>query len=316
MSLFRPPALSAIILNYNHSRYILNSINAAASQTRPFDEIIVIDDASTDDSAALIESRIRDVPRARLIRNEKNMGVMLSTNLGLRESTGDYLFFMSADDSYSPHIVEWCHSALEACPHVAMISGNTRIRNADTGGERVFHLPFPQKIGCFGRRDVSRVARNQAFTFNVGANVVRRDAFIAAGQLIPALKWHSDWFLYLVIASRETFAAVPHEFVTVRQAGDQYSHACFHWPSQRPVIETLLQTLKTCYPDLYVFFRDCALLPTYDVEALGLWASNPTFRHYLTPLLFWRLLTYKPLRLLSRLCPDNARTIMRRLVRV
>ena len=72
---------------------------------------------------------------------------------------------------------------------------------------------------------------------------------LAAGQYIPALKWHCDWFLYLLIASRESFVAVPHEFARIRQAGDQYSHACFDWTKQRPVIEAFILTLRRDYPD-------------------------------------------------------------------
>ena len=139
---------------------------------------------------------------------------------------------------------------------------------------------------------------------------------LAAGSFIPALQWHCDWFLYLLIAGRFPFATIPHEFARIRQAGDQYSHACFDWKKQRPVIEAFVHILQNDYPDDYGFFRQCALLPTYDMQALALWAVNPAFRRYLTPLLFWRLLSYKSLRFLSKLCPPKAHAVLRKLVRM
>lgn len=316
MSNSKPATFSAVILNYNHSQYLLNTLNAAIHQTVPFDEIIVIDDASTDQSAALIQERIREVPHARLIRNPRNLGVIRAGNIGLKEAAGDFICYMSADDGYSPHIVEWCRAALQQYPHVAMISGNTCICNTATGKDRAFTLPFPQEIGCYSRTDIETIAKRRAFTFNIGANVIRRDAILAAGELIPSLQWHSDWFLYLLIARRAPFAVAPHTFARVRQAGDQYSHACFNWATQRPVIEAFIHTLKNGDPEDYAFFRRCSLLPTYDVEALFLFLKDKSLRHYLTPLLCWRLLSYKGLRALSTLCPDKARAGMRAFLRV
>ena len=221
---------------------------------------------------------------------------------------------MSADDDYSPHLVEWCQAAIKTYPSVGMISGGTRICDIKNDNERAFALPFPP--GCYGRPDIATVTKHRAFTFNIGANVIGREAAIAAGQHIAALKWHCDWFMYLVIAVREPFAVLSDEFARICLSDGQYSNACFHWAKQKPVIEAFILTLKKDFPSEYSFFRQCALLPTYDVEALFLLALNPALRDYLTPLLCWRLLTYKLFRVLSRLCPDNARAAIRKLMRV
>jgi len=307
---------SAIIPNYNHSGYILNTLDAAIGQTAPFDEIIVIDDASTDNSVTLIEARIRNIPCARLIRNAQNMGVIRSSNLGVKEATGDFICYLSADDHYDRHLVEWCHEMLRQYPDLGMISGNTRIHNVTTGTQHRLILPFAQKMACYSGQNIEAISKKRAFTFNIGANVVRRDAVIAAGQLIQALEWHADWFLYLVIACRHPFGVVPHEFVHVRQGGNQYSDACNDWKKQRPVIEAFIRTLRKDYPAEYAFFRRCALLPTYDFQALGLLWREPDLRDYLTPLLAWRLLTYKPLRMAGRWMPSSLRARARQWLKV
>lgn len=310
------PRFSSVLLNYNHGAYIARALDGIVNQTVPFDEIIVMDDGSTDDSAAVIEERIRNVPQARLIRNPKNMGVVAAANAGLQAATGDFIFFMSADDDYSPRIVEWCRQALRTYPDVAMVSGHARICNADTGKDRAFALPFPQAEGRYTSRDIEAVARTRNFTFYGGANLIRRDVMIKAGGHLPALQWHADWFLYLVVACRHPFAAVPEEFIRFRQSGAQYSHACHDWSKQERVIAALIATLKNDFPEEYGFFRRCGLLPTYDLQALFLLAWNAALRDYLTPLLAWRLLTYKPLRLVGRLLSDSWRGQARKWLRV
>ena len=53
MSTGKPATFSAVLLNYNHSAFVLKPLNTVINQTHPFDEILIIDDASTDNSAAL-----------------------------------------------------------------------------------------------------------------------------------------------------------------------------------------------------------------------------------------------------------------------
>ncbi len=310
------PRFSAVLINYNHGAYIAQALDAALNQTVPFDEVLIVDDASTDDSVALIEARIRDLPQARLVRNARNMGINTTLNIGTREATGDFIFIISADDRYSLEIVEWCKQAAERFPDAAMICGNARIWNVATGRERVFLLPFPQVLARYTRADMAGVAQHRNFTFYGGATIMNRQAMLELGGHLEALAWHADWFLYLLLACRYPFAVIPHECITVRQAEEQYSHACHDWKQQRPVIAALIHTLQKDYPDTYDFFRNSALLPTYDIQALFLLLGDKTLRHYLTPLLAWRLLTYKPLRAIGRLLPDDLRARIRILLRV
>lgn len=75
------PSFATIIPNYNCSACIGDAFDSLLSQTRPFDEILIIDDGSTDNSIAIIEKLIVDIPTARLIRNSQNLGVVATLNL-------------------------------------------------------------------------------------------------------------------------------------------------------------------------------------------------------------------------------------------
>ena len=84
------PTLSVIIPNYNRAGLIGETLDNVFAQTRPPDEVIVVDDGSTDASVAVIE---RYGSRVRLIR-QANAGPGAARNRGLAEARGDLIQFM------------------------------------------------------------------------------------------------------------------------------------------------------------------------------------------------------------------------------
>jgi glycosyltransferase involved in cell wall biosynthesis len=309
------PTFSAVIANYNHSDLVVNTLDAALNQTVPFDEIIIIDDASTDNSIAVIERRIAGHPHARLIKSPKNQGVVATANLGVREATGDFIFLMAADDDYNRRIVEWCRPIVETYPDIGMICGNIATFDADTGAERHFRLPFPQKTARYTADDITAIAKKRAFSF-FGGSMLRRETIIEVGLQRPELKWSGDWLLYLLMGYRRPFAVIPETFIRIRMTASQFSNDRLVWKTQAPVIETFLCLLRQDYPNEYTIFRRTAVLPSYDIQALFMLLRDPTLRHYLTPLLVWRLITFKALRSIGRLLPDTLQSSLRQLLRV
>lgn len=94
--------VSVIIPNFNYSRYLPEAIDSVLAQTYSNIEIIVVDDGSTDDSRAVIESYGN---RLRAIFQE-NQGVSAARNRGIEESSGDLIAFLDADDIWLPKKIE------------------------------------------------------------------------------------------------------------------------------------------------------------------------------------------------------------------
>src|SRR5512146_981209 len=106
-------SLSVIVPNYNHARFLPSSLGALLSQDCQPDDIIVIDDASTDDSVAIVQSLIAEHPHARLVRNQRNQGVIAALNAGLGMARGDLIYFGAADDVVLPGFFSRSGSILE-----------------------------------------------------------------------------------------------------------------------------------------------------------------------------------------------------------
>ncbi len=117
-TIVRPKLISAIIPAYNAARYISQAIESVLQQTyRPI-EIVVADDGSTDESAAIAKSysEVRYV-------HQSNQGPPASRNAGLERSSGDLIAFLDADDYWPRHKLAEQNDYLEAHPEAGCVVG-------------------------------------------------------------------------------------------------------------------------------------------------------------------------------------------------
>ncbi len=94
------PAISVIIPSYNHARYLVQAINSVLQQSMDDWELIVIDDASSDDSWDIIESY--EDKRIRALRHTTNLGAHHTINEGLELAKGEFLTILNSDDCFTP----------------------------------------------------------------------------------------------------------------------------------------------------------------------------------------------------------------------
>ncbi len=95
------PLVSIIIPSYNHGHYILEAINSAKFQNYPNKEIIVIDDGSNDDTQEILKE-IRGIKYI----YQNNQGLSAARNSGIKNSIGEFLIFLDADDWLLPDAIE------------------------------------------------------------------------------------------------------------------------------------------------------------------------------------------------------------------
>ena len=96
---------TCLVSNYNYSAYVAEAVDSALRQSVPFDQIIVVDDGSTDDSVQLLTERYGNHPIVQIICKE-NEGQLSCFNEGFARATGDIIFFLDADDVLEPNYVE------------------------------------------------------------------------------------------------------------------------------------------------------------------------------------------------------------------
>jgi glycosyltransferase involved in cell wall biosynthesis len=282
---------AAIIPNYNDGARIGAALSSLFGQTHPYDEILIIDDGSTDDSAAVIERLIAGHPEARLVRAPANKGIVATLNQGLRLVTADYVHMASANDTYHPRLLEYCAEALKAYPDTALLCGNATFRYKDTGREHAVLIDLPQAPHYVAADAFRARVRQSPLTFFGGGIVVRREAALSAGGLQESLRWHCDWMLYYELAFESGLYFIPEPLVAIEVAKGSYSSQARIWSRQREVIHSVITRISHATPAMRTQWKAAALLPTYNLRALTL-LRRPECHWYVTPLLLWRLLVH------------------------
>ena len=118
-------SISVVIPCYNAAAFLREAIDSALGQTRPADEIIVVDDASTDGSVEVAQSY---GDRIALLRspNAKGTGHGATANRGIMASRGDYIAFLHADDIWKPQHLEKVAGLLDQWPEAGVAFGRMK----------------------------------------------------------------------------------------------------------------------------------------------------------------------------------------------
>jgi glycosyltransferase involved in cell wall biosynthesis len=206
-----PPTLSVVLPNYNHAKLIGRALAALLGQERAADEIIVIDDGSTDDSVAVIERIATTAPEIRLLRNPKNVGVIPTLQRGFEAARGKSVYFAASDDWIMPGFFALALRRLEADPDVGLFCGEAML--IDGGGNRPFAVrPAVRPRLRAGRIDAAGTEHLLRSTDNwilTGSAIFRRDCVTWAGGFDARLGSFADGFIARKVALKYGFLFEP-----------------------------------------------------------------------------------------------------------
>ncbi len=150
------PRVSVVIPVFNGERYLAEAIESVLNQTCPPAEIIVSDDGSTDGSARVAAHY---APGVRCV-TRSNGGPAAALNSGIREASGDYLAFISADDVWVPQKLEWQFRELRSHTDCDLVFGHMqhfRSPELDPAVAATLHCPLdPMPAQAAGAVLVSR----------------------------------------------------------------------------------------------------------------------------------------------------------------
>jgi glycosyltransferase involved in cell wall biosynthesis len=269
----RTPSLSVVVPNYNHARYLPQSLGAIASQLRPTDELIVVDDASTDDSRQVIQELAARFAQIRPVFLEKNIGAAATINYGLKLMTNEYVYFGGADDYVLPGFVDAMMAAAASYPQAGLITSDPGYLRAGAEAIEINRMPFGQQACYFDPQATITVEQELRSNLPIAshASVLRRQSLIDAGGFIPELDWCSDWFANFVIIFREGFSYVPKNIAVMRT--NAFTLSAVGMSSRvrrRPVMLALARLLNDRFVDVRSAFVASGVLTQFDQDMLRL----------------------------------------------
>src|ERR1035438_7707365 len=139
------PLVSVIIPAFNSARYLADAVESVFAQTYSEVECIVIDDGSTDHTNELLKELLKVHPGLKTAR-KTNGGPSSARNMGLRESTGDFISFLDADDALIPDKIERQVAFLNAHPDVGIVYGDCLIATETLRPVELYTAEMPREL--------------------------------------------------------------------------------------------------------------------------------------------------------------------------
>ncbi|MEO9254592.1 MAG: glycosyltransferase family A protein [Tepidiformaceae bacterium] len=192
------PALSVLVLNHNYARFLPECLDSILAQSFDDYEIIVIDDVSTDDSAAILRT-YESEPRVRVVLHDVNRGFVASLVEGTGElSNGEFLTVVSADDfvlerdAFSLQVAKMRADAnLVAC-----LSAYTKI---GPGEGRSVRRPLRGDCVIAGDELIRSLLTAREFTILQTGTIVRAEAYLRAGGYRQDLDNYVDLAMWVAL---------------------------------------------------------------------------------------------------------------------
>lgn len=180
-------SVSVVVPTFNHASFVCEAVRSILAQTHPPDEVVVVDDGSTDDTAV----RLRAFGNAITVIHQDNRGLPEARNKGISASTGDLIAFCDADDVWLPTKLERQVPRFDVAPMVGVVHCGCTYVDVNLQRVRVstvgFHGPAVSDQMLLTPTDVAHP--------NGSTAVVARKAIESTGQFDPHLPASEDWDL-------------------------------------------------------------------------------------------------------------------------
>ncbi len=205
------PSITVIIPLYNKEHYVLRAVQSLLEQTQQPDQIIIINDASTDNSVAVLQPILTaNQSLMELVHNETNKGVSYTKNVGISKASSDYIMFLDADDSYDIHFIELVKKeTTNNSQQNIFISACKYVPDG-------FIYPLIPKQYLKNSHQLTYLDKLAFIPFVGGSNVILKTSFIQKSKLRFDIeeKNYEDWLLYFSLLALNswnfTFLSFPY----------------------------------------------------------------------------------------------------------
>lgn len=193
------PLVSVVMPVYNGERFLKSAVDSVLAQTFPDIELIIVDDGSTDGSYQI--AMAYSDPRVRVRRHERNLGIVEALNGGIKESLGQYICRMDADDVAVAKRIELQVRYMEKNTYLAVVGANVILIDED-GAE----------TGLMRYALASKEIKKTIFHHNPfahGATMIRKSVLKTCGLYDRRFLHNEDYDLWLRIAAQYEVANLP-----------------------------------------------------------------------------------------------------------
>lgn len=247
------PTIAVVIPNRNDSRHLWKCLDSVLNQDVPPDQIIVVDDQSTDDSVEVARKKLSGFANTEIFVNPSCLGTMGALNEGLRHATSDYVLFLSSNDYVEGGIFERAKSGIAAAGSPGVWSAMVWV--VDEEGRHLHLYPTP----VVALSDVFlppgkciRLAKTLGHWFTGTTLVYHRETLQKIGGFDVACQGLGDMLAALTVASLRGAAFSPEPLGVMRQhPGGLYWRTLTNLPGLDAILEKMEDTGPKLSPVLF-----------------------------------------------------------------
>ena len=304
-------SICCVITNYNHSKYINQTVRMVFKQSINFDQVIIVDDGSNDNSFKILKLLSRKY-KFKLIQNKKNLGINYSFNKALKHVKTKFLFSMAMDDIYSKNLVKYFKLSIKKYSNY---NPNILIGHADgtfENGKKIYQKFSFKKSKYLNKYEFINFYLKKPFEIFGGNAILNVKKTKKLGGYLKDLYWHSDWMLYFLILLEDGLVIFPKKIVSRRLVKNSYSSNINKIKYEKIVILNFLRILKNKFKNKYNLFKKNSILPNYRLELFFYLLKEKPFRKYLTFDLLLKIMLINTKRLLVFLLPNKIKLILKK----
>lgn len=244
------PLISVIVPLYNGEKTIRETVESILNQTLQDFELIIINDGSQDEGLEIIskfqDSRIK-------VFSYPNSGISTTRNRGIFHATGEYISFIDADDLWTPNKLESQLKALQENPKAAVAySWSDHINEFGQSLNRGSYMTV--------NGDVYAKILLIDFIANGSNPLIRREALMAVGGFDESLSTSADWDMWVRLAARYHFIAVPSPQILYRISSSSMSS---NVDKQEAESLQVIEKAFTQVPDSLAYLKPFSLANLY-----------------------------------------------------
>ena len=201
--------VSVVMPIFNHARFLARALDSLARQTRQPDELVAVDDGSSDDSASIVQAWAREAPFAVTLVRQRNAGAHAALNRGLVLARGEVITLLNSDDAYAPARLATLIARLDD-RHALAFSGVELVDDDDRPAGGTYAATLASRASeLAGITDPLRALIRHNAAVSTGNLVFRRTLLEATGGFAPLRICH-DWD-FVLAATYATRFAIVHE---------------------------------------------------------------------------------------------------------
>lgn len=281
--------ISLILSNYNYGEYIYETLALVYNQSEVPDEVIVVEDASTDHSREVLERAEKTWPTLKVVYNERNLGCAVSLNNAYAMAQGKYVSSLGMDDPlHEPHFFARALEQTRRHPHAGFYFGECVY--GVIAPTALLSTPIAVKLAneprYFSATEFGDVYRSRDnLSIPTVPSLWPREALIGIGGMRDELGWLADWFAAHVLSFRSGACYLPGLYQIIRynmrslsQSGQSQSGP------YRMLIARILDLLnEPHFADVRDYFKIPAVMGRHGFKLIDLCLREDRFASYLSP---------------------------------